>query len=854
MKDIELIIDERTGFVESPKRYVIEQENLQRKIIYKFADKFINGIGYLCVKKDDGTIGKIAMTNTGEQYELEIKSGLISNTRKIEMNLRIVQERNEEIPIFVSLVSTLRVKETIVTDSDLPDDYPSWQDTVDKEIEDLQQKDTEQDERLEALEQDNTNNKTNIQANTNNISTLQGTVQTQGQAIQANTQEITNIKSEQTTQNTAITDLENNKANKSDIPDVSNFITKEVNNLTNYELKTNTGSSITLSINSSTYVMTLQLKNSSGTVLSEGTIDLPLETMVVGASYDNVNKKIILTLKNGTTVDFSVADLVRGLVSETQLETVLSAYYTKNEVDNLLSNKVDKVAGKGLSTNDFSNTYKEQVDGNTENIENILLENQRLREDIKGLPSDEAEGESIDIGDSSEMRFKNFEIFGNSKQETRSGKNLFDDTAYRGVKIEEGFRNENVTIELVAGTYNSIIFFEDGTTVNYGDWNMPISLLNANYSQIVALRPQYETEITVGQANQIKYAKVIYNSTGISTYYNKIIKGIMIVKNGEDISEYEQYGVMPSLDYPSEVHSCGDNGSINEVICNKNISPLENLTAKWEGATISIINNELTIVPNSSGGIPISTSTSSHALFLNKGTEITFSWRYKDGNLNVPKGAVGISLKFRFEDDTTQLFNLGDITSLTQNASNSKTITLTKNVKSINWKVFGWNIKEATGTSTYNLQLEIGSKPTPFEQHKEQSYTIPTQQPMREIEDTRDTFILKEDGKWYERHNISYIENYNGESITTAYMSSTGELSTGATVIYINNNPTDIECTAEQTEILNKIYNEAKTYKGGTHIYSTDPVSPHVKVEYMKDIETMFNNISNAVVALGGVI
>ena len=104
--------------------------------------------------------------------------------------------------------------------------------------------------------------------------------------------------------------------NKPTIPDVSNFITKDVNDLTYYELKTNTGSLINLEINSSTYVVTLQLKNSDGTVISTGTIDLPLESVVVNGRYDNTTKKVILTLQNGNTVDFSVADLVAGLQSE----------------------------------------------------------------------------------------------------------------------------------------------------------------------------------------------------------------------------------------------------------------------------------------------------------------------------------------------------------------------------------------------------------------------------------------------------------------------------------------------------------------------------------------------------------
>lgn len=75
--------------------------------------------------------------------------------------------------------------------------------------------------------------------------------------------------------------------------------------------------SLELTINSQTYVLTATLKNTSGEALgTPQTIDFPLETMVVGGSYDDTTKKVILTLKNGNTVDFSVADLVEGLQSE----------------------------------------------------------------------------------------------------------------------------------------------------------------------------------------------------------------------------------------------------------------------------------------------------------------------------------------------------------------------------------------------------------------------------------------------------------------------------------------------------------------------------------------------------------
>ena len=86
------------------------------------------------------------------------------------------------------------------------------------------------------------------------------------------------------------------------------------------------GSSLVLSIDNTTYVMTVTLKDQDGNTLGTAqTIDLPLESMVVGGSYDDNTKKIILTLKNGQTVEFSVADLISGLQTEITVNNKLSA-------------------------------------------------------------------------------------------------------------------------------------------------------------------------------------------------------------------------------------------------------------------------------------------------------------------------------------------------------------------------------------------------------------------------------------------------------------------------------------------------------------------------------------------------
>lgn len=84
----------------------------------------------------------------------------------------------------------------------------------------------------------------------------------------------------------------------------------------NNKLSTDTkyGSSLSLTINDQTYILTAQLKDQNGDNLGTAqTVDLPLETMVVGAEYDEDTKELVLTLKNGQTVRFSIADLVSGL-------------------------------------------------------------------------------------------------------------------------------------------------------------------------------------------------------------------------------------------------------------------------------------------------------------------------------------------------------------------------------------------------------------------------------------------------------------------------------------------------------------------------------------------------------------
>ena len=80
-------------------------------------------------------------------------------------------------------------------------------------------------------------------------------------------------------------------------------------------LKEDSAAAIETSVDAQTYVLTFSLKNADGTVISTSSVDLPLESMVVSGVYDEDTKEVVLTLQNGSTVRFSVADLVDGLAS-----------------------------------------------------------------------------------------------------------------------------------------------------------------------------------------------------------------------------------------------------------------------------------------------------------------------------------------------------------------------------------------------------------------------------------------------------------------------------------------------------------------------------------------------------------
>lgn len=102
----------------------INGENLQGKIIFNF-EKFIDGVAWLEIEKENGEKGYIQMTKENETYTLEIKSSLLNQAGYIYMQLRITQDENVNgIPVFKSkkfYVEVLNAINATATTLTLPD-------------------------------------------------------------------------------------------------------------------------------------------------------------------------------------------------------------------------------------------------------------------------------------------------------------------------------------------------------------------------------------------------------------------------------------------------------------------------------------------------------------------------------------------------------------------------------------------------------------------------------------------------------------------------------------------------------------------------------------------------------------
>lgn len=226
--------------------------------------------------------------------------------------------------------------------------------------------------------------------------------------------------------------------------------------------------------------------------------------------------------------------------------------------------------------------------------QNTKLESQ-IKKDRENMINLEVEGQSIHIEDSSDLEGK-LEILGNVEQDVREGYNILEniltDKTVNGITVKinkdksitlNGTATENTSLDITKNftiTEQSIF---SGMCDGYGYNKMLIQIQGSDYNvNIPNSTPQ-----ALQPKDNVKVRIYIYAGTNIT---NAMIKPQ--INKGTVAKSYEQYGVSPSPEYPSEIRAVGDNINLLEITAK---------TTTVNGVTFTV-NEDGTVIANGTAG------------------------------------------------------------------------------------------------------------------------------------------------------------------------------------------------------------------------------------------------------------
>lgn len=322
----------------------------------------------------------------------------------------------------------------------------------------------------------------------------------------------------------------------------------------------------------------------------------------------------------------------------------------------------------------------------------------------------------------------------------------------------------------------------------------------------------------------------------------------------------------PTPENPVEIVSVGDSGSVAVQSCGKNLFDYSLLPdTAYNGVTFKNNNDGTFTIIGEKNDISksfISSVNLSHeeSIGIFPSGNYTISGFPKNWGLHASIG----------------LFYNGKMYNSVANTVNNPTLTITKDILTddfnVSISVYSASNNQIT-VGTFYLQIEKGSIATDFEPYNGATANITTSMPLCGIPvesggnytDSNgqqwvcDELIYRADGTGKIVKRTAKIDSYNGETISTPYISTTGSLSTGATVIYQIAEPQEIELTAAEMTALR----ELQTFSGTTSISNSSGAEMSVKYctnkalsEFVRPVtmglQKQIDELKSAVLSLGG--
>ena len=433
---------------------------------------------------------------------------------------------------------------------------------------------------------------------------------------------------------------------------------------------------------------------------------------------------------------------------------------------------------------EFIETNDDQSDNmNKEMSGNILIK------DIKGLNNtlDNIKGTNNLVVENAKL-LSNYKIYGNSFQETRSGKNLLNASLWSNSITQNGLTIQYLKDEdcfLINGTSTKTSNFAQkyinlsidktkkyslSTKYISGTIDKSQSTSTTKYSLAYFGKNDELSKITNWKEIKLEESDTTASNVSIDTSYITamwfyINEGITFnnykvkiqLEENSTVTEYEKYGISPSPDYPSEIQSVGDlvtdtndanygKYKLPIKVASKNLFDYKSIysdTTKFsikdeilEGNNVDI--HRLTVkIPEK---------------FIGK--SLTFSADLKMGG-SLTRVFVEAYVNGVAKKDTTA-----------SSSSDFKRFSITFTPKTSNDYV---HITFGAGIGTIyakNIQLEESSKATEYEPYQEETYNIYLDEPLRKVDNYSDYIDFKS-GKVI--RNVKVDDNTGTKAISESF-------------------------------------------------------------------------------------
>ena len=434
-------------------------------------------------------------------------------------------------------------------------------------------------------------------------------------------------------------------------------------------------------------------------------------------------------------------------------------------------------------------------------------------------------GESITAGNSAEKPLIGLTVHGRADQVSTTGAQLFNKstvTPESYVRDTDGTVVASTTHPTCASDYITL----DGAESIYITSTMTSNRWGAFYNdkkEYVSGIAGYSSPITVPVG--AVYIRLTVADDNLDTF---------MVNTGSTALPYEPYtyGVpSPSVEYPQAIDIAGNGGSINVKMTGKNLFDADSWEILDKQSDGSYKTNQATTQKNLQIDIPVGVYTLSYDCKSDADSNARLRVVYEDGTTGatvLPSNGTYVHFKY---------------------------VTENKKISSIGTDFSRYG----SGIELKRIQLEYGSVETSYEPYKStQSVNLSTPNGLAGIKVSScgnytdasgqqwicDEIVRNERGTGKRIQRIGIIESYASETINTAYMSTTGQLTEGATVLYVLDDVIETDLSAEEIAALSAL----QTYYPTTTISNDagcDMTAAYVTQYYQGVGDAMFYGVAD---------